>query len=166
MDRKRSCADPAGAALARQFRTVAAYYRGAERELEKQGVWSYRMTASGAWALSRPAHVFYFLRKTGIPKESLFIDLGSGNGIVACIAGLFARSIGIESDPDLVASARTAAGRLGLDGRVSFIRADFFSQRIRRADYLYVYPDKPLYRLEEILPAGVEHCWSMVLIFH
>ncbi len=34
---------------------------------------------------------------------------------------------------------------------MDFVCADFFSQRIQRADCLYIYPDKPVYRLEEML---------------
>ena len=112
---------------------------------------SYRMTASGAWAASRPAHLFYFFKKIGVLNFRLFIDLGSGDGVASCLAGLFTRSIGIESDPVLVLRASRAARDLKLDTRVQFIRADFLTQNIRGADCLFIYPDKPVYALEEAL---------------
>ena len=111
----------------------------------------YRLTASGVWAASRPAHLVNLFKKTGLSRFRLFMDLGSGDGVAACTAGLFTESIGIESDPFLVSQAARAARDLGLEGRVRFICADFLTQRIQRADCLYIYPDKPVYALEDAL---------------
>ncbi|MGA2402814.1 MAG: hypothetical protein ABSG91_14105, partial [Syntrophobacteraceae bacterium] len=61
----------------------------------------YRLTASGSWAASRPAHLVNFFKKIGLSRFRLLIDLGSGDGVAACSAGLFTESIGIESDPFL-----------------------------------------------------------------
>jgi len=71
--------------------------------------------------------------------------------VVACIAGLFTRSIGIEADTALCGLAHRAAKELGLAERVSFICGDYLRLRIHNADCLYHYPDKPLDRLEEFL---------------
>ena len=79
------------------------------------------------------------------------MDLGSGDGVACCTAGLFTRSVGIESDPFLVARASRAARDLNLEDRVRFIRADFLTQGIREADCLYIYPDRPVYVLEDVL---------------
>jgi hypothetical protein len=111
----------------------------------------YRLTASGAWAASRPAHLFNFFKRVDLSRFRLFIDLGSGDGVVSCTAGLFTRSIGIESDPFLVSSAVRAARDLNLLSRVGFIRADFLTQRIQKADCLYIYPDRPIDALEKAL---------------
>ncbi len=111
----------------------------------------YRLTASGAWAASLPAHLFYFFRKLRLGEGRLFIDLGSGDGVVACIAGLFIRTIGIEADTELALQAGRSARNLGLSGNVGFVCADFLTQRIREADYLYIYPDKPIDALEPLL---------------
>jgi hypothetical protein len=111
----------------------------------------YRSTASGAWAASRPEHLFNFFKRVDLSRFRLFIDLGSGDGVVSCTAGLFTRSIGIESDPFLVSRAARAARDLNLLSRVGFIRADFLTQRIQEADCLYIYPDKPIDALEKTL---------------
>ncbi|MFZ0946202.1 MAG: hypothetical protein WB930_09160 [Syntrophobacteraceae bacterium] len=111
----------------------------------------YRLTASGAWAASRPEHLFNFFRRLDLSRFRLFIDLGSGDGVATCAAGLFTRSIGIESDPFLVSRAARAARDLNLLSRVGFIRADFLTQRIQNADCLYIYPDKPIDALENTL---------------
>jgi len=109
------------------------------------------LTALGAWAASRPAHLYSFFRKVDLSRFRLFIDLGSGDGVAACTAGLFTRSIGMESDPILVSRAALAARDLKLESRVSFICANFLTQRIQQADCLYIYPDKPVHAMEDTL---------------
>jgi hypothetical protein len=111
----------------------------------------YRLTASGAWAASRPEHLFNFFKRVDLSRFRLFIDLGSGDGVASCTAGLFTRSVGIESDPFLASRAARAARDLNLLSRVGFIRADFLTQRIQAADCLYIYPDKPIDALEKTL---------------
>ncbi len=111
----------------------------------------YRLTASGVWAASRPEHLFNFFKRVDLSQFRLFIDLGSGDGVASCTAGLFTRSIGIESDPFLVSRAARAARDLNLLSRVGFIRADFLTQRIQEADCLYIYPDKPIDALEKTI---------------
>ena len=121
----------------------------------------YRLTVSGAWAASRPSHLLNFFTRINLSDYRLFVDLGSGDGIACCMAGLFTKSIGIESDPFLLSLASRAARDLELDDRVGFIRADFQTQAIRNADCLYIYPNRPVYKLEEIL-AG----WSGTLLIY
>ncbi len=111
----------------------------------------YRLTASGTWAASRPEHLFNFFKRAGLSRFRLFIDLGSGDGVTSCAAGMFTRSIGIESDPFLVSRAARAARDLKLLNRVGFICADFLTQRIQEADCLYIYPDRPIDALEPAL---------------
>jgi hypothetical protein len=128
------------------------YFRRLHGEWGSHGeILPYRRTASGAWAASRPAHLFNFFKRLDLSRFRLFIDLGSGDGAASCTAGLFTTSIGIESDPFLVSRASRAARDLRLRDRVGFIRADFFTQGIREADCLYIYPDKPVHVLEEVL---------------
>jgi hypothetical protein len=136
---------------ARKAAEVVRYFRGLYGHPDKGGSLPYGLTASGAWAASCPAHLFYFFRKINLAGYKLFLDLGSGDGIASCLAGIFTRSVGLETDQALVSRSRRATRDLGLDERVGFICGDFFTQRIRSADCLYIYPDKPVYALEELL---------------
>ncbi len=111
----------------------------------------YKLTSHGAWARSRPAHLFYFFKKVGLGSFDLMVDLGSGDGTASCMAGLLTRALGIEADFDLASQAMKSARHLGMDTRVRFICADFYTQRIRNADCLFIYPDKPIYALEQAL---------------
>jgi hypothetical protein len=115
------------------------------------GTRPYRRTASGAWAASRPKYLLHFFEGLALARFRLFVDLGSGDGVACCLAGLFTRAIGIESDYFLASGAQRAARDLGLQERVSFICADFLTQSIQTADCLYIYPDKPLDALEKVL---------------
>ncbi|MGC9966897.1 MAG: hypothetical protein ABSE08_15950 [Syntrophobacteraceae bacterium] len=141
---------------------VIRYFRRLQGRRGHHGeILPYRLTASGAWAASRPAHLFNFFKRIDLSGFGLFIDLGSGDGVASCTAGLFTRSIGIESDPFLVSQASRAARDLKLEERVWFIRADFLTQGIREADCLYIYPDKPVYVLEEVLDG-----WAGTLLIY
>ncbi|SPF47703.1 conserved hypothetical protein [Syntrophobacter sp. SbD1] len=121
----------------------------------------YRLTSCGAWAASRPEHLFNFFKRVDLSRFRLFIDLGSGDGVACCTAGLFTRSIGIEADPFLVSRAAHAALDLKLQDRVGFICADFLTQRIQEADCLFVYPDKPVDAIEKSLQG-----WSGTLLIY
>ena len=155
----RSSEDSGGASRAVE---VIRYFRRLQGRLGQGGeTLPYRRTASGAWAASRSSHLFYFFKKIDLSTFRLFMDLGSGDGIACCTAGLFTWSIGIESDPFLVSQASRAAHDLKLEGRVQFIRADFFTQGIREADCLFIYPDKPVYALEEALEG-----WAGALLIY
>lgn len=129
--------------VSRRFAAIVRYYRKFYVELNRSGAQPYRMTRLGAWAASRAPHVFYFFKTCNLAQYRLFMDLGSGDGIVSCIAGLFTRSIGIEVDPQLASVAGAAARNLGLERKVEFICGDHRDHRINQADCLYLYPDKP-----------------------
>jgi hypothetical protein len=127
------------------------YYRRLHELLERNGQGPYRITSRGAWAASRMAHVYYFLKRLGLENDRLFMDLGSGDGLVACVAGLFTRSVGIEADPDLCKSAAEAVRWLEMSDRVQIACGDYLTMNLRRADCLYLYPDKPFDPLAQLL---------------
>jgi len=128
-------------------RTFVAITRTYRRLHEEAGILKtglYRLTAQGAWASSRAPHVFFFFRKLRLHRYRCFLDLGSGDGMVVCLAGLFTRALGIEIDPELCGLAQRAARDLGVAALVGFVCGDYRQLPIHRADCLYCYPDKPL----------------------
>jgi hypothetical protein len=136
---------------ARDLLPILRHYRRLHEIAQQSGQGPYRMTSRGAWATSRIAHVYYFLKRLGLDRDRLFIDLGSGDGLVACVAGLFTRSVGIEADPDLCRTAAEAVQFLGMTDRVRIVCGDYLTMNLQRADCLYLYPDKPFAPLEQIL---------------
>jgi hypothetical protein len=109
------------------------------------------MTSLGTWAPSRSPHVFFFFKRLGLDRHDLFLDLGSGDGLVTCIAGLFTRSIGIEIDFELCQVAQRAARDLKLEESVHFVCGNYLQLPIWKAACLYHYPDKPMDGLERLL---------------
>ena len=135
----------------RTFSAVARYFRARHRVSSDSGAGPYRMTALGAWATSRSPHVFSFFKRIDLGRHELFLDLGSGDGLVTCIAGLFTRSVGIEIDFELCQMAQRAVGELKLEERVSFVCGNYLQLPIWRAACLYHYPDKPMQEIERLL---------------
>ncbi len=133
------------------YSKIEAYYQGIHQCLEESGQSPYRLTTLGAWAPSVPAHLYGFFQQLGLERQRLFVDLGSGDGLVVCVAGLFTQAVGIEIDRELCITASRAIADLNLAPRVSLICGDFRGQRIRNADCLYLYPDKPVADLEMLL---------------
>jgi hypothetical protein len=131
-----------------RFAALESHYQGQYGRLEESGRGCYRHTALGAWAASIPGHVYGFFRELRLQQQRLFIDLGSGDGLVACIAGLFTQAVGIEIDRRLCGRASRAIRELDLQARVSVICGDYRTHHVRFADCLYVYPDKPIADLE------------------
>jgi len=134
-----------------RFAALESHYQGQYGRLEESGQGCYRLTPLGAWAASIPGHVYRFFRELHLEQQRLFIDLGSGDGLVACIAGLFTRAVGIEIDRQLCCRASRAIRELDLQARVAVICGDYRSHQVRRADCLYLYPDKPVADLEALL---------------
>jgi hypothetical protein len=135
----------------RTFSAVARYYRALHRVSSDSGAGPYRMTALGTWATSRSPHVFSFFKRIDLGGHELFLDLGSGDGLVSCIAGLFTRSVGIEIDFELCQVAQRAVRELNLKERVSIVCGNYLELPIWRAGCLYHYPDKPTQELERLL---------------
>jgi len=131
--------------------SVIRYYRTLHGTWDDEAGGPYRLTSLGAWAASRAPHVYHFFRKIRLERFPLFLDLGSGDGLVTCVAGLFTRAVGIEVDPALCRTSLKAARALGLTDRVGFACADYRCRQIRRADVLYIYPDNPILPFLELL---------------
>jgi|WetSurSiteA1Bulk_404760.scaffolds.fasta_scaffold58325_1 hypothetical protein len=134
-----------------RFARIESHYWERYRRLDQSGEGCYRLTCLGAWAASIPKHVYHFFRELRLERHQLFVDLGSGDGLVACIAALFTRAVGIEIDRRLCHEARQAIEKLDLSERAAVVCGDYLTQRIQQADCLYIYPDKPLDDLERML---------------
>ncbi len=76
-----------------------------------------------------------------VTKDDLVYDLGSGDGriVIAAAAQYGARGIGIELDPELVARARAAAKKAGVDQLVEFRQADLFKTDLSKATVVTLY---------------------------
>ncbi|KMY65684.1 hypothetical protein AAU61_21135 [Desulfocarbo indianensis] len=149
---RRALADPRpGLAALRQELARRRAVRGAD----------YRITPAGLWTGSEVDEVFSLFSQLNLAKYPRVADLGSGDGRVACLAGLFTSAVGIEADPWLVNESRDLASRLGL-AKVEFKLGDMRSAKLSDYDLLYIFPDKPLDWLEE---SGMSHWRGRLLVY-
>ena len=98
----------------------------------------------------KPGMVFYqptparyildFIRISGLYKDDVLVDIGSGLGHVPMLAFILtgARSIGIEANPAYVTSARICARALGV-GRVRFVQRDATHASLSTGTVFYMY---------------------------
>lgn len=70
-----------------------------------------------------------------VHSGDIVYDLGSGDGRIVIMAAreFGAHGVGIEIDPELVATARRNARAAGVEERVKFIEGDFFEADLRPA---------------------------------
>jgi hypothetical protein len=85
-------------------------------------------------------HILHLIAATGLSEADVLVDLGSGLGHVPLLASLLtgARSIGIELEPEYVASARECAQSLGL-GRVTLLQQDARDADLSTGTVFYMY---------------------------
>ncbi len=111
----------------------------------------YKMTPAGMWACSVAEELAELFAALDLGRFQHFADLGSGDGRAVLLAALYTQATGIEADPELVAVARHLAAELGLT-RADFIQGDLRQVDLSPYDLLFIYPDKPLTWLENLLP--------------
>jgi hypothetical protein len=112
----------------------------------------YRSTKSGMWATSAAEEIYRAFCHFELDQYRHVADLGSGDGIVVAIASLFTRATGYEIDEWLYQQSIKLSHALKLP-KATFFRKDFLQANLTGYDLLYLYPDKPLYELEERLLA-------------
>jgi hypothetical protein len=122
------------------FPEIKRAYSDYYRSLLAEGKLNCRDTGIGFWGCSSPDAVHDLFEELAPARSQKFMDLGSGDGVVAAIAGLFMDSTGVEFDRDLHAVACSIKARLGLKHRL--LNQDFSRIDISGYDIVYVNPDK------------------------
>jgi SAM-dependent methyltransferase len=84
--------------------------------------------------------IVHAVREAPVTRADLFVDLGAGVGRPTLLAHLVSgvRAVGVELQPHLVAHARSAATRLGLD-EVRFDVADAAAGDIPEGSVYFIY---------------------------
>jgi hypothetical protein len=102
------------------------------------------------WAVSDMEAVYGAFCHFRLDRYSHMADLGSGDGAVVLVASLFTRASGYELDEVLHGKSVEFRNQLNLT-QAEFFQQDYLQADLSPYDLLYIYPDKPLYDLEEIL---------------
>lgn len=106
----------------------------------------FRQTELGLWGVAAADEVVQVFQKLRLERFRKFIDLGSGDGKVVFLAGLFTDATGIEIDPELVKRSRMMQQKLQVKGTV--LQDDYRSHDLSRYDIVFIHPDKPFYDIE------------------
>ncbi len=135
-----------------EFLKIFAYYRKLNYSLSDDSFKGegYKITRVGLWASSRPVFVYYFFKKLSLANKGLFLDAGSGDGLVVAIASIFTRAMGIECDIELCKIACKAFRDIGISNANVFC-GNYLDHKIWKADVIYLYPDKPINNLVKLL---------------
>ena len=85
--------------------------------------------------------IMEMLHRTGVGKDDILYDLGSGDGriVIEAARRTGCRAVGIELDSDLVEESRASAVRAGVQDRVRFVVADIFKENISEATVVTLY---------------------------
>lgn len=107
----------------------------------------YTLAGKGLYVGSRLPDIHAALTSAGLKSGDVFIDLGSGDGRVVCLAALLgARALGLEADSELHRLAieraetvlghyRGSHGRLEIDLRLG----DFLAYSVAETDVIFYY---------------------------
>jgi SAM-dependent methyltransferase len=81
------------------------------------------------------------LKIAGVRADDVVYDLGSGDGrlVIAAAKRYRARGVGIELQPELIATANAEAKKEEVADRVKFIQADLFETDVREATVITLY---------------------------
>ena len=92
------------------------------------------------WVPSPDPLVDKMLELGGVTERDVLMDLGSGDGrMVIAAAGLGARAIGIEYDPEMVELSRSTAAAAGVGDRATFVAADLFETDLSPATVITMF---------------------------
>jgi precorrin-6B methylase 2 len=84
---------------------------------------------------TRPAVVDAMMKLAGVTKNDVVYDLGCGEGAFIIAAGkLGARAVGVDIDPERVATSRENVKAAGLTDRVTVIHGDIFDPNLKISD--------------------------------
>ena len=122
------------AALAALGLTGAVFAQTASDDFSKFG-------PNAPWVPTPDDMIDIMLKFARVSKTDVVCDLGSGDGRIPIVAAktFGARGLGIEIDPELVATARRNAERAGVAKRVQFIQGNVFMADFRQATVITLY---------------------------
>jgi len=86
-------------------------------------------------------HVEFFFELAPVSADDVVYDLGSGDGrlVFAAIEHGAGKAVGVELNPEHVASTRKKAKEMGLENRVEFINADVMDVDLSSATVVFCY---------------------------
>ncbi len=122
-----------------EFKIIEELYTEYDNNREKQEKKLVYETEKGIFGTSSMQDMYDFLTTIEAKKEDVFVDLGSGDGRVVCVASLFCDAIGIEFDETLVTLSKEQAKKL--ESKATFLQQDYETYAFSKATILFCYAD-------------------------
>jgi len=128
------------------FNLIKSEYNNYYNSFLRKGRLPMRTTEKGFWSASHSDEVYGLFKRINLSRFNNFLDLGSGDGKVALVAGLFCKnSEGVEIDTHLHFKALEMKRKFNA-GNVHFHKKDFLTHDLRSYDIIFLSPDSPLER--------------------
>ena len=88
-----------------------------------------------------PSHVNGFFQLVNVSSSDVVYDLGCGDGrlLFTALEKGAGRAVGIELDPEPLATAREEAKKRGVEDRINFHQADIMSVNLSDATIVFTY---------------------------
>ena len=88
-----------------------------------------------------PSHVNGFFQLVNVSSSDVVYDLGCGDGrlLFTALEKGAGRAVGIELDPEPLATAREEAKKRGVEDRITFHQADIISVNLSDATIVFTY---------------------------
>lgn len=137
------------------FKLIKEEYERFYTQMMLSGQFPLRQTEFGYWGYSVIKDVFQIFRDIKLNNFKNFIDLGSGDGKVVLVAGLFTNSAGFELDKDLFTKSvefkNKLAKKINIKNEIKFENKNYLNEDLSKYNVLYHYPDKRMYEIENKL---------------
>jgi SAM-dependent methyltransferase len=94
-----------------------------------------------SWVPTPVGHIDPFFELAPLSSNDVVYDLGSGDGrlLFAALEKGAGKAVGIELDPEHVHIARIKAKEKGLEGKITFLQADFMEVNLSEATVVFCY---------------------------
>ncbi len=88
-----------------------------------------------------PSHVNGFFQLVSVSPSDVVYDLGCGDGrlLFAALEKGAGRAVGVELDPEPLATAREVAKKKGIEDRITFHEADIMNVNLSDATIVFTY---------------------------
>jgi hypothetical protein len=128
-----------------KFKIIEAYFKELDEKTKQKHGKPFFDTTHGIWGATSMLDAFELFMKLSLDEKKGFVDLGSGDGRIVFIAGLFTEATGIEADPQLNATALQAKGHLTKKlpelERCILINADYTTVQLHTYEILFTFCD-------------------------
>lgn len=122
-----------------RFEKIKKFFTDLDATREKKELELTYETEKGIYGTSNIQDIYDWLESLELSDDTVFFDLGSGDGRVAITAALFCKAKGVEFDPELY--KKSAAYAKELESNVELHQGDYTESDFSNVSILFCYAD-------------------------